>query len=168
MKRFIVFLTAILLAMPIGRTVAGDLAAPTGPVIIEVRGHITQTNQEGVARLDLPMLQAIGMDVVTTQTPWTEGKVRFEGVRVKALIDRLGGSGTHLLARALNDYQVDIPLEDFRDSGAILAVSADGKRLTARDKGPVWLIYPFDDRPDLNNPIHFDRAIWQLKTIEIQ
>ena len=46
---------------------------------------------------------------------------------------------------AANDYFVDIPTEDFRAYDAILAMEADGKRLSRREKGPLWLMYPISD-----------------------
>ena len=50
---------------------------------------------------------------------------------------------------AANDYFVDIPTQDFRDYDAILAMEADGKQLSRRDKGPLWLMYPISDHAEL-------------------
>ena len=50
---------------------------------------------------------------------------------------------------AANDYYVDIPTEDFADYDAILAMEADGKPLSRRDKGPLWLMYPISDHAEL-------------------
>ena len=58
---------------------------------------------------------------------------------------------------AANDYYVDIPTEDFTTYDAILAMEADGERLSRREKGPLWLMYPISRpsgaaRPDLPAP----------------
>ena len=53
---------------------------------------------------------------------------------------------------AANDYFVDIPTSDFRDYDAILAMEADGKKLSRREKGPLWLMYPISDHPELQRP----------------
>ena len=36
----------------------------------------------------------------------------------------------------------------------ILALKADGEYLRVRDKGPIVVIYPFDQNPDLKNRIY--------------
>ena len=67
---------------------------------------------------------------------------------------------------AANDYFVDIPTEDFRAYDAILAMEADGKRLSRREKGPLWLMYPISDHAELNDRIYLRRLIWQVVRIE--
>ena len=40
--------------------------------------------------------------------------------------------------------------------------------LTARDKGPIWIVYPRDDIPELRNPRMDANWIWQLAKIEVK
>jgi len=154
--------------MPATMATAQDLAKPTGPVILEIRGTIARTNDAGVARFDLAMLQALGAEVVTTATPWTEGHTKFDGIAGAKLLEAVGAKGTKVVAAAINDYKAEIPIEDLRDKGAFLAFAADGKRLTVRDKGPLWLLYPFDAKPDLKTEVYFGRSVWQIKSLEIK
>lgn len=147
---------------------AADLPAPVGPVVLEVRGKIGRTNAPGAARFDLDMLRGLGVVTVTTATPWTDGQTSFEAVSGRALLEAVAATGSRLVAQAINDYRVEIPAEDLRDKGAILAFAMNGKRLTARDKGPLWLLYPFDDRPDLRAATYYSRSVWQLKAIEVE
>ena len=67
---------------------------------------------------------------------------------------------------AANDYFVDIPTGNFRDYDAILAMEADGKPLSLREKGPLWLMYPISDHAELKDPIYLRRLIWQVVRIE--
>lgn len=147
---------------------AQDLAKPTGTVILEIRGNISRTNEAGVARFDLAMLQALGAETITTATPWTEGHTKFEGITGARLLNAVGGKGTKVVAAAINDYKAEVPIEDFTEKGAFLAFSAEGKRLTVRDKGPLWLLYPFDAKPDLKTEVYFGRSVWQIKSLEIK
>ncbi|WP_296762669.1 hypothetical protein [Sediminimonas sp.] len=39
--------------------------------------------------------------------------------------------------------------------------------MTLRDKGPVWLLYPFDSAPRFRTELHYARSVWQLDRIEI-
>ncbi|NJO37884.1 MAG: hypothetical protein HC871_10055 [Rhizobiales bacterium] len=142
------------------------LAAPRGTVILRVLGEIEHTNQGDAALFDRDMIEALGMETLVTETPWTEGEVTFEGVQAKRLLEVLGDHGEHVLARALNDYTVEIPAADLEARDLFLALKMDGNYLRVRDKGPIWVIYPFSGRPELNTPLYHNRAIWQLEQLE--
>jgi hypothetical protein len=142
------------------------LATPKGTVILRVLGEIEHTNQGDAALFDRDMIEALGMETLVTETPWTEGEVTFEGVQAKRLLEVLGAHGDHVLARALNDYTVEIPADDLEVRDLFLALKMDGRYLRVRDKGPIWVIYPFSGRPELNTPVYHNRAIWQLEQLE--
>ncbi|MBN9529099.1 MAG: molybdopterin-dependent oxidoreductase [Alphaproteobacteria bacterium] len=154
--------------VPVAMAAAQDLAKPTGPVILEIRGNISRTNDAGAAKFDLAMLQALGAETIATATPWTEGHTKFEGIAGAKLLAAVGAKGTKVVAAAINDYKAEVPIEDLTEKGAFLAFSADGKRLTVRDKGPLWLLYPFDAKPDLKTEVYFGRSVWQIKSLEIK
>ncbi len=40
--------------------------------------------------------------------------------------------------------------------------------MPVREKGPVWVIYPMDDNPELRNDLYNDRLVWQLKEISVE
>ena len=82
--------------------------------------------------------------------------------------DAVGAAGTSAAAMALNDYSIDIPLADFRDYPVILALKMDGKNMRIRDKGPIWIVYPQDDHPELKTQAYRSRSVWQLRRLEIQ
>ncbi len=147
---------------------AASLAPPKGPPLLTVSGKIAETNDGDVARFDLAMLKVLPGRVTETETPWTKGTARFEGPLGSALLDVLGASGTTLHIVALNDYAVDVPVEDFRKWPVILAVTHDGQPMSVRDKGPIFVIYPFDLDPSLRNEKTFARSAWQVKSIEVQ
>jgi hypothetical protein len=39
--------------------------------------------------------------------------------------------------------------------------------MAVRDKGPLFIMYPFDRRPDLRNAVYYSRCVWQLKALDI-
>ncbi|KEA64726.1 hypothetical protein ADIMK_1179 [Marinobacterium lacunae] len=147
---------------------AAELTQPTGPVILEVTGAIDNTNAEGVARFDKAMLEQLEQHVTKTATPWHEGKVEFEGPLGRALLTAVGAKGDTLVVTAINDYAAEVPAEDFDNYDVILAMKADGKYMRVRDKGPLFIIYPFDENPDLNSEVIHNRSVWQIKKIEIR
>ena len=39
--------------------------------------------------------------------------------------------------------------------------------MAERDKGPLFMMYPFDGHPELRGAVHYSRAIWQLRHLEV-
>jgi hypothetical protein len=147
---------------------AEPLAKPSGPVILTVTGAITATNAPGRAEFDQKMLEGLGIASLATSSDWTDGKPVFEGVPARKLLEAVGAHGKTASAIALNDYVVDIPIDDFTKYPVLLAMRRNGQALTPRDKGPIWIVYPRDDYPELRDPKINDRWIWQLKAIEVK
>nr|WP_299031618.1 molybdopterin-dependent oxidoreductase [uncultured Sulfitobacter sp.] len=145
---------------------AQDMAAPTGDVMLTVTGNLEQTNGEGAALLDLDLLQALEQTTIETSTIWTEGKQTFEGVSLAVLVQALGITGETLRATAINDYTVEVPLTDAVEGGPIVAYRLNGETMSVRDKGPLWLVYPYDDNSDYRTEVIYSRSIWQLDRIE--
>lgn len=52
-------------------------------------------------------------------------------------------------------------IEDFRKWPVIFATRKDGKAMTVRDKGPIFIIYPFDLDRLLYNEKIFPRSAWR-------
>jgi hypothetical protein len=44
----------------------------------------------------------------------------------------------------------------------------NGASMTVRDKGPLWIIYPYDARRDYRTEIHYSRSVWQLEQIDVR
>lgn len=143
-----------LLAMPLSAeapllTVTGQIAAPP-------------------AALTRSDIEALPQHRLTTSTTVTDGTPAFEGFLMRDLLARLGAEGEEVIAIALNDYRVAIPLSDFHDYDVIGALSMDGEALSARDKGPIWIVYPRDDHRDLQDIRYDTRWVWQLTSLHVQ
>ncbi|MBC7285339.1 molybdopterin-dependent oxidoreductase [Hoeflea sp.] len=113
-------------------------------------------------------LEALPRHRLDTHTSVTDGVHHFEGPLMRDLLGVAQFHGEEILATALNDYEVTIPLSDFERFDVIAALEMDGKALTPRDKGPIWIVYPRDDHAELQD-IRFDyRWVWQLCRVEIR
>jgi len=97
------------------------------------------------------MLEGLGLSEIQTRTPWYDGEMVFSGVPIKDLLEFVGAQGDSITAVALNDYEVEIPVSDTIDTGVILASRLNGEEMTVRSKGPLFIIYPYDDMSELNN-----------------
>lgn len=142
------------------------LPKPGGRVILTVRGRLGDGHGPA-ADFDEAMLAAMPQRTLETRTPWHEGTKAFTGPLLRDVLGAVGAQGRTLRAIALNDYKVDIPFDDVRTIDVVMARLLDGRPMPVRDKGPLFIIYPFDDRPELRTPQYFSRCAWQLRTIEI-
>lgn len=144
------------------------LSPPSGEVLLTVSGQIAVTNGDGVAALDIGHLEAMDPVEIRTETIWTQGEQVFEGVPLATLLRRLGAEGSVIAASALNDYTIEIPVEDAVEGGPIIAYSQNGALLSVRDKGPLWVVYPYDDKDIYQTEVIYARSIWQLARIELR
>jgi len=142
-----------LVALPGARA----LDRPQGPVVLTV----------GKAAFDMAMLERMKQRSIRTATPWYDSAREFTGPLLRDVLAAAGvPSAGSARFTALNDYRVEIPLEDAQRHDVILARLIDGKPIGVREKGPLFVMYPFDERPELRTSVHFSRCIWQLKSIE--
>jgi hypothetical protein len=146
---------------------SAELASPTGEVVLAVSGAISATNSEGQALFDRAMLEALETSAFATTTIWTQGTPTFVGVPLSALLEAVGAEGTMLRASAINDYTVEIPVTDAVAGGPIVAYLMDGEPMSVREKGPLWVIYPYDSSSAYQTENIYARSIWQLNRIEV-
>jgi hypothetical protein len=155
-------------ATPLGRAPRAAGAAPTGKVILTVSGRITVTNSGNVELFDRAMLEALGTTGFETMTPWYNEPVRFDGVPMERLMQAVGATGTSVTAVALDDYSTDIPISDFRSYGVILAMKRNGVYMPVRDKGPLFIVYPYDSKPELKHQRFYSRSAWQVSKLIVK
>ncbi len=151
-----------------GAARAAGIDSPAGPVVLTLRGQVRITNAGDQARFDMTMLERLPQVSFVTRTPWYTQPRKFTGPLLRDVLAAAGAQGTLLRTQALNDYRVDIPFEDAQRFDMIVARLIDDKPMPVRDKGPLFIIYPFDDHPELRNALYFSRSAWQLKSIDIQ
>lgn len=117
-------------------------------------------------------LEAQEQHTIQTTTSWTEGVQTFEGPLVRDVLAKVAENGDAkadiVRAVALNDYAVEIPIGDFDRYPVILALRHNGKPMSVRDKGPIWIVYPRDAFPELMSAEHNAKWIWQLARIELR
>jgi hypothetical protein len=141
---------------------------PQGAVILTVSGKIRVKNSPGAALFDAALLDALPQHSFVSATPWLKNPATFTGPLLKDVLKALKAQGTHLKALALNDYKIDIPLDDAFKFDVILARKVDGRVLTVREKGPIFVMYPFERFPELKTDIYYSRCIWQLKSLSVE
>lgn len=149
-------------------SVAAELTAPAGQILLTVDGNIANRDSSGKARFDRPRLKALGLHRLTTTNPFVSGTHTFEGVLLRDVLDVVRPLGSVLLATAVDGYTIRIPVKDAYRFDVLLALDWNGKPMTIRRKGPLWVIYPIDQFSELKNVRYSGRSIWQIISIKIE
>ena len=165
-RRRFTWLLALAAAAPL--SFAQSLDAPKGRAILSISGKIDLKNKGDLATFDMAMIEKLPQHTFTTRTPWYDKPVKFTGPLLSDVLAAVKASGTTVSAVAINDYKVNIPMEDVRKHGILLARLIDDKPIPVRSKGPLFVVYPFDSASELRTSVYYERSIWQLKALELQ
>lgn len=142
----------------------GAGAAHADDIILTITGQIADAPAE-LTRADL---ETLPQHRTETSTTVTDGTITFDGFLMRDLLDLVHAEGDTVIALALNDYQVEIPISDFYDYDVIGAMAMQAKPLSPRDKGPIWIIYPRDDYRELQDIRYDMRWVWQLRSLHVK
>lgn len=148
-------------------TPAWALQPATGDVVLTISGKIGESNRNNTAVFDLEMLQKLPQQTLVTKTPWDKNPTKFTGPLLRDVLSAVKSHGNTLTALALNDYKTTIPAEDAALFDVIVAHRIDDMPISIRTKGPLFIIYPFDSKPELKSSKYYGRSAWQLKSIKV-
>lgn len=129
--------------------------------VLTIEGH------DQPISLTLADLKAMPVNTVSTETIWTDKSHTYTSVLLKDLLEQLDikAEGKKVTMIALNDYAIEVDVDTLVRHNAFIAYAMDGKKMQIRDKGPLWVLYPFSEQPEINIPPFQAHSIWQLKTI---
>lgn len=147
---------------------ADGLPEPKGRAVLTLSGHIGLSNKGKDAVFDMAMLEALPQRSFTTHTPWHDRPVKFTGPLLSDLLAAVKADGKTINASAINDYTIRIPVADAAAHGVIVARLMDDQPMAVRDKGPLFVVYPFDSKAELRTSTYYERSIWQLKRMGIE
>lgn len=129
---------------------------------------VTDSSKSTVKHFDLRTLENLPQHAFTTMTPWSDQPIRFSGPLLRDVLTAKSTNGQNIRATAINDYRINIPIQDTERFDMIVATRMNGERMSVRDKGPLFVVYPFDSLPELQHARYYERSIWQLKSIEVE
>jgi hypothetical protein len=164
--------TAVFTTVSEGTLKKGDsIPVPTDDVILTVTGLTETRNVEAdkSIQMDLKTIESIGLVEYTVTDPFERKEIIYRGVLMSDLLDVMQVSSTaktlHMVA--LNDYSIDVPLEDMRKYPVIFALQADGEYMPVSTRGPAMLVYPYDDFT-FDQSVYNDYWIWQIASIDVR
>ena len=158
-------LFALALTVAISLLIVGKAHAETPPVLLPV-----QVSQ------DTPLMELTDADLLAmdqqsfvTSTLWTDDKHSFSGPSLRQILEQVGAEpSVPIRLIAANDYAVTLEPEMIDDDYPIIANRLDGEPFSIREKGPLWLLFPFDDEPEYKTEVHYSLSVWQLTDIWLE
>lgn len=159
MKRLRTHIASFCIALLAPAQIAG---AQDGDAVLSVVIDAENTMQFALEDLD-----AIPATTVVTSNDFVDEAAVFTGPRLLEFLETLDTDlPTSIMLTAINDYTTEIPIEEIIKYNVILALRKNGTELSRRDKGPIWVIYPMSEHPELRDSIFNERLIWQVVKME--
>lgn len=104
---------------------------------------------------------------IDTSTQWTKGVHRFSGPLLADLLSRFSAGPGDLRLAAINSYSVTVNRNLITQDAPIIANRIDGKPFSRRNKGPLWVIFPYDRSAKYQGELVFAASVWQLSQITV-
>ncbi len=165
--KFSVFISTALILAGAAQAATTATAAATGDVILTVQSGSASDDGRSVT-YSMDDLRALKQTSIVTTNEFVEGPTEFTGPLLRDVVASVAETDdSQLILTALNDYQVDMPIADSQDYDVIVALERDGEPMSVRENGPLWIIYPMSDHPELNEAVYSGRLVWQLKQIDV-
>ena len=164
-RHLLTLATALTMALA---SAAHALEPAQGKVILTISGKVSEKNTATAAQFDLAMLEKLPQRSFSTMTPWDTKPVTFTGPLLRDLLASVKAEVRTMKAMALNDYQTSIPVDDATRHDVILAHRMNGEPIPVKTKGPLFIVYPYDSKKELQSSVYYERSAWQLKSITIE
>lgn len=130
-------------------------------------GTLTLTRSDGeVIKLSMQDLMEMPATELKTSSQWTEGVQNFRGVSFDLLFDTYSIDADTVRISALNDYNVMVPVDALRNDGAILTYHLNGAEMSVREKGPFWVVFPYDSDERYQTDTYWAYSVWQVKSVD--
>lgn len=126
---------------------------------------LTLHGSDGPQGLRLADLDALPQQRFTTSTIWTTAPTEFSGPALADVLALSGLGGGPLRLRAANNYSILLDPSMIEAAAPIVATRLNGQTFGLRDRGPLWLVFPYDADSRFRTEHTFAASIWQLTDI---
>ncbi|OUS37569.1 hypothetical protein A9Q94_05725 [Rhodobacterales bacterium 56_14_T64] len=167
MTVFVLLLRVMVFAMTPAIVFAGTSNLET-PVLLVVEVPDQDGGDGLIAQFTMDDLQALPAVSFETETIWFTGSQRFTGVPLAAVMQQVGITEGTIEASGSDDFSIELHMPTATAAGAIIAYQRNGSPMSVRKKGPLRVVYPFDDFPPLKRDLLFDNTIWHLVRIVVK
>ncbi|QJQ95849.1 MULTISPECIES: oxidoreductase [Halomonadaceae] len=132
---------------------------------------LTLVSAEGARHhLSLDMLEVLPLRTVEGRLPnVSDTTALWQGVSLRVLLAHYDlPLPSRFKASALNGYSDIIPVQDIDDYDPIVAYQRKGEYLSISELGPLVIMYPYGDHPELSVSQYHSRTVWQLNELYLK
>lgn len=140
---------------------------PKGKPVLVLTGRVGVTNVGRGLQWDVAGLDRLGLLRVGVFEPWVKQNLEFQGVWLTDVLKaaHVDASARSLHFTALDDYQIDLTMDDVLAGGVFLATKhGDGSAIAIEDGGPTRIVFV----GGVASGASADRWIWSLTTIDVR
>lgn len=124
-------------------------------------------SQSAGVELDREQLEAFRQIEFETSTIWSEGVRSFSGPSLREVLIAAGITGGDINLTAENQYRTTMPWFVMNEDFPIIATRIDGETFSLREKGPLWIVFPYDADEKYRTEVMYAHSIWQLVEIGV-
>lgn len=158
----------IVLILPLMSGIVQAQTAVNPDYILNVEVGIEPQDKVVRYGFNLAALEAMPVSEITTTTIWTDGIQEFEGVLLLDFLTRIGVANGIVEAYAANEYFIEIPVSQVTLEAPLIAYKRNGNYMTLRDKGPLWIVFPYDADEKYRTDEVFAQSIWQVDSFVVK
>lgn len=136
------------------------------PTLVAAADSLTITNGDTVVELQSEDVVALQQTSFETSTIWTEGTINFSGPSLKSVLELADITDGVVTLTALNDYAIKIAVEDITENAPIVAYLMNDEPFSRREKGPYWVVFPYDSDTKYQQEEIYAVSIWQLVSVK--
>lgn len=145
-----------------------SLPSPSGEVILEVTGNLKLTNVDDEAHFDRAMIKNLESSTIITANHVLSEPATYTGPVLADLLNKLGAEGETVFITALDDYTAELKRSDIEKYRVLLATHENGKMMTIDDRGPFFIVFPFNQHKELRRDLYYNMSVWQIKSIDVE
>jgi hypothetical protein len=126
-----------------------------------IQGQTATGKTETLTWKQLQELATVNINTVDANNIVTPNKVfKFTGININSLLEKFAiQSGvTEITFVCYDAYQVTIKVEDLLKYPIILAVAKDGKPILRNEGGPLYLVFPYTQHPEIRSK--YNEGMW--------
>jgi hypothetical protein len=149
--------------------VAVPLKVCAVPLALDVNGDIANVtdSERGVYHFSAADLKKLPEYTIETSTNWTR-REKWQGPRLSDVLAVVGARGRSIRVYAYDDFRQDIPLSMIEKYQPVLAYKENGVNLRLDNFGPLFIVFPRDQHPELSQIVNMRRFVFQIRRIEVQ
>lgn len=161
------------MALAIGAGSVVHAADDAGKVLLRVSGKIANTNDKAKKSFNLTFddLKKLPDATVQATNEWVPAKSKFTGPLIREVLKAAGAKpdAKEVILVGADGYRARAPMADFTKFEVIAAHTLNGTRMTTETKGPLWIMYPMDERAaDLPHNETGAKLVWNVVALEVR